>query len=91
MVHDVFIRTARNPWGPWSKETVNLFNVNQMPYRFEPALGSIESLYSPAIQHKYSDDNGKSMVFWVTYFVENAINDDKGTHQVITAVEVHFE
>lgn len=84
---DVYVLTAPNPWGPWTKGA-NVFSVGQMPYRFEPAPGTPELFYSPAVQPMWSDEGGKELVFWTTYSVDPAVNDDGGIHEVITAVKV---
>ena len=59
-----------------------------MPYRYVPLIGTIEYFYAPSIQPKFSDPNGSSITIWSTYQVGQAMNDDFGAHQVITAIKV---
>lgn len=88
--NQVTARTAVNPWGPWSGPKT-IWTLKQMPYRLLPALDSSETFYSPAVQPKYASVNGTDVVIWVTYAIGKTRVDDRGGHEIGTAVRVVFE
>lgn len=81
----IYALSSPTPWGPWSQPSEPLFGLDDMPYRYD-AIG-FSAFYTPAIQPKYSDADGKYVVLWFTYIASSTTNDGQG-HQIITAANI---